>query len=354
MRFRPATSSDHAPVVDVLPEWWGGRDLTAILQPPFFEYFGLTSLVAVDDDESMAGFLIGFPSGDDPTIAYIRFVGVDPVHRGHGLGRQLHARFAEAMGSRGVTTLRCVTSPVNASSIAFHQAVGFEIESDDELYVHFVRTIPLRRPALVDPRPTDPPWPDALWPIPAGTILEGRHVTLSITDPDADGPELFAALDHDEVWAHVRGRPESVNGMAALLHGMNPAGRYPWTVRRDAEVVGMTSFLEVSPIDAHLEIGFTAYTPAVWGTAVNPECKLLLMTWAFEVASMARVQLRTDIRNARSQAAITKLGARYEGVLRRLQRRQDLSIRDTVLFSVTVDEWPQVKAGLETRVTTTP
>lgn len=350
MRFRPATSADYGPVVTVLPEWWSGRDLTALLQPLFFENFGSTSLVAEADDGSMAGFLIGFPSADDPTGAYIHFVGVSPAYRGQGLGAALYLRFAEAMGSRGVTALRCVTSPVNTASIAFHEAVGFAIESIDEQYVHFVRTIPLRRPALVDPRPSDPPWPDALWPVPEGTILAGRHVTLSITDPDLDAPELFSALDHDEVWTHVRGRPASVAAMAGLLHGMNPAGRYPWTVRRGEEVVGMTSYLEVSPIDARLEIGFTVYTPAVWATAVNPECKLLLMTWAFEVAHMARVQLRTDIRNIRSQAAITKLGAQYEGVLRRFQRRQDQSIRDTVLFSVTVDEWPAIRAGLEARV----
>jgi len=208
----------------------------------------------------------------------------------------------------------------------------------------------VRRPALVDPRPNDTPWPEALWPVPAGTVLEGRHVTLTVTDPDADASELFAALDYDSVWTHVRGRPDSVEGMRELLHGMNPNGRYPWTVRQGGEVVGMTSYLEVSPIDARLEIGFTAYTPSVWATAVNPVCKLLLMTWAFDVAHMARVQLRTDIRNTRSQAAITKLGGRFEGVLRRFQRRQDLSIRDTVLFSVTVDEWPSVKAGLVARV----
>ena len=115
-------------------------------------------------------------------------------------------------------------------------------------------------------------------------------------------------------------------------------------------VVGTTSFLEVSPVDARLEIGFTLYAPSVWGTEVNPECKLLLMTWAFEEAGMGRVQLKTDIRNARSQAAIAKLGAQYEGILRRYQRRQDGSVRDTVLYSVTAEEWPAVKAGLRQRL----
>lgn len=83
---------------------------------------------------------------------------------------------------------------------------------------------------------------------------------------------------------------------------------------------------------------------------MNPECKLLLMQWAFEVSGMGRVQLKTDIRNARSQQAIARLGAQYEGVLRRYQRRQDGSVRDTVLFSVLADEWPAVKLGLQDRL----
>ncbi len=336
-------------MIAVLPEWWGGRDLTALLQELFFTHFASTSLIAEDDDGNMAGFLVGFQSADDSSFAYIHFVGVRPDQRGQGLGSALYAEFSESMGARGVTTLRCITSPINTDSIAFHQAMGFDIESVDE-YVHFRKQIPARRPRLTDPRPADSPWPEALWPVPAGTILRGRHVTLSITDPDADADELFAALDHDAVWAHVRGRPDSADAMRALLHGTSAIGFYPWTVRQGGAVVGMTSFLEVSPFDARLEIGFTAYTPSVWATAVNPECKLLLMTWAFEVANMARVQLKTDIRNTRSQAAITKLGARYEGVLRRFQRRQDRSVRDTVLFAVTIDEWPDVKASLEARV----
>ena len=332
------------------PAWWGGRDLTGLLQELFFTNFSSTSIVVEDDDGTLAGFLIGFPSVDDPTAAYVHFVGVRPDHRGRGLGADLYERFSEAMGLRGITTLKCLTGPANAESIAFHQAIGFEITPSDDEYVHFRKQIPLRRPALVDPRPVDTSWPDALWPVPTGTVLVGRHVTLTITDPDADAPELFTALDHDVVWTHMRDRPSSVAEMAEFMRGMIVNGRNPWTVRCGDQVVGMTSFLEVSAIDARVEIGSTAYTPSVWATEVNPECKLLLMTWAFEVANMARVQLRTDIRNIRSQAAITKLGARYEGVLRRFQRRQDGSIRDTVLFSVTVDEWPDVKAGLEARV----
>jgi RimJ/RimL family protein N-acetyltransferase len=201
-----------------------------------------------------------------------------------------------------------------------------------------------------DPRPDDAPWPDAIWPVPAGTGLLGRHVTLTITDPTADAPGLFEALDDDRVWAHVRGRPGSSEALRDTLGAAAVSGRFPWTVRQGGRIVGTTSYLDVSPIDARLEIGHTLYTHAVWGTAVNPECKLLLMEWAFDVAGMGRVQFRTDVRNTRSQAAIARLGATHEGVLRRFQRRQDGSVRDTVLFSVTAEEWPDVKAGLVARL----
>src|SRR6185312_3709601 len=136
------------------------------------------------------------------------------------------------------------------------------------------------------------------------------------------------------------------------------AGRLPWVVRLVATlaglpagtVVGSSTYLDVSVTDARLEIGSTAYTPAVWGSAVNPETKLLLLGHAFESLGAGRVQLKTDVRNHRSQQAIARLGARYEGTLRRYQRRADGTVRDTVLFSITAEEWPDVEAGLRARL----
>jgi RimJ/RimL family protein N-acetyltransferase len=115
-------------------------------------------------------------------------------------------------------------------------------------------------------------------------------------------------------------------------------------------VVGTSSYLEVSPRDARLEIGFTAYTPAAWAGVVNPETKLLLLGYAFETLNAGRVQLKTDVRNARSQQAIARLGAQYEGILRRYQRRADDTVRDTVLFSMLADEWPAARDGLVARL----
>lgn len=102
--------------------------------------------------------------------------------------------------------------------------------------------------------------------------------------------------------------------------------------------------------DARLEIGATAYTPAVWGSAVNPEVKLALLGHAFDVLGAGRVALKTDVRNRRSQRAIAALGARYEGTLRRYQRRGDGTMRDTVLFAVVAEDWPAVRSRLTQRL----
>ncbi len=209
-----------------------------------------------------------------------------------------------------------------------------------------------------DSRPVDGAWPCAIWPPPGDVVLTGTWVELRPTSL-ADATELFAALDHDLVWAHVRGRSSTPDELAGVLGiRRNDPAWFPWTVRlRRAlgalpagAVVGTTSYLETVPIDARSEIGSTTYDPAVWATQVNPECKLLLLAFAFDNLFMGRIQFRTDVRNHRSQQAIARLGARYEGVLRRYQRRSDDSVRDTVLFSILAEEWPAVRRGLEDRL----
>ena len=105
--------------------------MAAMLPKLFFVHFRDTSFVA-EDDEGLAGFLCGFRSQTHDDEAYIHFVGVDPAHRGGGLGRALYERFFEAVAPR--TVIRAVTSPVNERSVAFHQALGFEVERVDENY----------------------------------------------------------------------------------------------------------------------------------------------------------------------------------------------------------------------------
>ena len=114
--------------------------------------------------------------------------------------------------------------------------------------------------------------------------------------------------------------------------------------------MGTTSLGEVDVVNESAHLGWTAYSPAVWGTGVNPNCKLLLLGHAFEDCGFGRVKIQTDAVNERSQAAITRLGATREGVLRRHTRRADGTFRDTVVFSILADEWPRVRAALERRL----
>lgn len=203
-----------------------------------------------------------------------------------------------------------------------------------------------------DARPDDQVWKSAKWPVPSNTELVGSFVKVSI-QTEADLPELFSALDDDELWQYAVSRPKSVAEMVTAFKNRAADGSWQqWTVRDLAteKIIGTTSFLETSVNDARTEIGATTYVKSVWGTKVNPETKYLLLKYAFEELGMGRVQLKTDIRNVRSQQAIARLGASYEGVLRRYQRRADGTVRDTVLFSITAEEWPNVCRRLEVRL----
>jgi len=200
---------------------------------------------------------------------------------------------------------------------------------------------------------------DQSWKPSADTVLTGHTVELRVGDPERDAADLFAALDVDDSWIHVRNRPTDVAGMAELIRGRNADPTWVlWVVRLTQPMnglpagaaVGMTSYLEVSPDDARGEIGFTVYAPPVWATRVNPECKLMLLDFGFGEVGWQRIQLKTDIRNKRSQAAIEKLGAVREGILRQHMRRRDGSLRDTVMYSIVADEWPAVRASLESRL----
>jgi len=191
---------------------------------------------------------------------------------------------------------------------------------------------------------------------PGGRSLVGRHVRL---DPsvvtDADG--LFAALDHEQVWAAgysggPSARPSRAVEWADRIEAASKDSRAMFTVRRisDGDVIGTTSLGDTDLTHQRTHLGWTAYTPSVWGTVVNPECKLLLLTHAFDECGFGRVKIQTDLINLRSQAAIAKLGATREGVLRRHMVRPDGSTRDTVVFAVTIDDWPHVRAGLLARL----
>jgi ribosomal protein S18 acetylase RimI-like enzyme len=132
--IRHAQPSDYGRVIGRVNAWWGGRDMAPMLPKLFFLHFEGTSFVADGEDGQLAGFLIGFLSQSDPGEAYIHFVGIAPERRGEGLGRRLYERFFDSVRGDGRTRVRCVTSPVNSGSVAFHQALGFEVERVAEDY----------------------------------------------------------------------------------------------------------------------------------------------------------------------------------------------------------------------------
>jgi len=115
-------------------------------------------------------------------------------------------------------------------------------------------------------------------------------------------------------------------------------------------VVGTSRYMNISPRDLKLEIGHTWYRPSSQATAVNPEAKLLLMGHAFEHLKCARVEYKTDERNARSRRAMEKMGAKFEGVFRRHLLVREGRLRSSAYYSILDDEWPEVKAGLAARV----
>src|ERR1700674_198021 len=191
---------------------------------------------------------------------------------------------------------------------------------------------------------------------PLGPItLTGVHIRLEPMRP-AHARALLEAGRDEAIWSWMPARPVTLEQMDRLLEKAMEAesqGReYPFVVVRleDKRVIGSTRYLDVQEADRNVEIGWTWYTPDVWGGVVNPEAKFLLMRHAFDDWHAVRVALKTDIKNLHSQAAIKKLGAHYEGTLRNQRIRPDGSYRDTVIFSVIESEWPQVKARLEERL----
>ncbi len=171
------------------------------------------------------------------------------------------------------------------------------------------------------------------------------------------GPEHAAALVafvDDRVWRGMTTPvPRTPDDMLEdVERALATPGRYAFAVL-DAEsgaVLGSTSFYDVDLRMGRLEVGHTFYDPAVWGTHVNPACKLALLTHAFETWGVHRVALRVDARNARSLAAVARLGALEEGRLRGHRLAPDGSRGDSVYFSVLADEWPAARARLRARL----
>ena len=192
------------------------------------------------------------------------------------------------------------------------------------------------------------------------TAPDGRSLTGDIVRLDrlvADDIEsLYAAIGNEQVYAGgfgggLAGMPANADQMREdWVAGATLRTAYVVRLVADGTVVGTTSLGDVDLHNESVHLGWTAYAPSVWGTAVNPATKLLMLQHAFEDCGFGRVKIQTGSTNARSQAAIAKLGATREGVLRRHKRLPDGSFRDTVVFSILADEWPDVRKRLQDRI----
>src|ERR1700694_1811763 len=188
--------------------------------------------------------------------------------------------------------------------------------------------------------------------VPQPITLTGQVVSLeppSMTHADA----LLAAAHSEEIWLHTLDKPRTTEAMhdyiaRALGERDNKTG-IPFAVRliQTNRFIGSTRYVNIAPPRRGLEIGFTWYTPHYWRTAVNTECKYLLLKHAFETLRYIRVEFQANSENARSRAAILRLGATEEGTLRARMVRRDGQRFDGVFFSILDTEWPRVKAKLE-------
>ncbi len=187
--------------------------------------------------------------------------------------------------------------------------------------------------------------------------MESEHLRLDVLTAERI-PEIFAALGTDPDiyrWLPFT-TPKSVDDLAPILEGFirdtESGSRIAYAVilKSSGLAIGTSSFLDLNPIHNSLEIGSTFYAKEYWRSFVNTESKILLLAEAFDVRQVERVTLKTDSMNERSRAAILRLGATFEGVLRHHMLRPDGSWRDSAYFSILKSEWPAVKENLQTKL----
>lgn len=186
------------------------------------------------------------------------------------------------------------------------------------------------------------------WPKPV--TLRGRHATLEPL-ARAHCEALQAAACDGELWRLWYTSVPSPEGMAAEIERrldlQAKGSMLPFAVLdAGGAAVGMTTFMHIDSVHRRVEIGSTWYAQRVQRTALNTECKLMLLTHAFETLDCIAVEFRTSALNHQSRRAIERLGAKLDGVLRNHQRHRDGTLRDTCVYSILLSEWPTVKAHL--------
>ncbi|BDI24090.1 N-acetyltransferase [Herbiconiux sp. L3-i23] len=193
--------------------------------------------------------------------------------------------------------------------------------------------------------------------IPEPAVLRGRVIELSPI-AETDLLQLYAAIGRPEVFASgygggPAGYRDTLEGFVDFAHEYyvwgGPGTTFVARAVESGEVVGTSTLSDLDLVGEAVHLGWTAWAPSVWGTAVNPEAKLLMLDHAF-AHGFGRVKLQADMVNTHSRAAIAKLGATFEGVARRDKIRADGTWRDSAVFSIIVDEWPEVRANLVSRI----
>jgi len=179
--------------------------------------------------------------------------------------------------------------------------------------------------------------------------LENDHVRLDPLDA-AHAADLQRAREGLE-YAWYTSVPSSVPDEISRRLAERDAGRMnPFAVVAGGRAVGMTTYCDIDAANRHVEIGYTWLSPTVQRTAVNTAAKLLLLGHAFEECDAIAVEFRTHWHNRQSRAAIERLGAKRDGVLRNHRIGPDGTLRDTVVYSILPHEWPGVRRGLEERL----
>lgn len=190
---------------------------------------------------------------------------------------------------------------------------------------------------------------------PTPITLEGYGVRLEPLAPSHAESLIAAASDGNlwELWFTSVPEPDkTASYVAAALEGQRDGSMLPWAVREltSGTVVGTTRYHDIVKPVERVEIGYTWYARRWQRTHLNTACKLLLLEHAFDALGCQVVGLRTDNFNFASQRAIAALGAKKDGVLRHHQARRDGTVRDSVMFSILLAEWPDVRRHLETRL----
>jgi RimJ/RimL family protein N-acetyltransferase len=167
---------------------------------------------------------------------------------------------------------------------------------------------------------------------------------------------LSDAADYEQIWQYMPQKATKDgfdSWFNSCLDKMLTGEQITYVVRCkiNQAIIGATAYYGIQLENKSLALGYSWYTPSRWGSKVNPEAKLLMLTQAFECWDINRVELGTDSRNSRSYHAIKKLGATEEGLLRQHMILQDKDITDTIVFSILRCEWPAIKMNLVNRIT---